>query len=211
MYLPEMYRIDQIDVVHALVRERPFASLVTSGDEGLVVDHLPLLLDPLPAPNGVLRGHVAKANPLWRTCDVSRDVVAVFNGPQAYVSPSWYPSKKEHGKVVPTWDYAVVHAHGTIRFTEDPVWLRDLLDALTASQEDHRPVPWGPGDAPDDFIDGMLKAIVGLEITVSRLEGKAKTSQNRNEADRRGASRGLALEPGTDAAEIAELVGEGLD
>ncbi len=211
MYIPSMYREDRVEVMQALMRERPFATLVAMGEDGPIVDHLPILLDAAADAPGILRGHVARANRLWRDCDTDREVTVVFHGPQAYVTPSWYPSKKEHGKVVPTWVYAVVHARGTIRFIEDAAWLRRLVDELTAGQEDDRPVPWAPSDAPEDYIEGMVKAIVGLEIEVTHLDGKWKMSQNQEEANRRGASRGLQMEPGTDAAAAAALVGDGLD
>ncbi len=206
MYQNPHYREDRLEVLHALIREHPFATLVAFGQDGLIANHLPLVLDVTDEAQGVLRGHVARANPLWRDVDPSVEVVAVFQGADSYITPSWYPSKKEHGKVVPTWNYAVVHAHGPLHVKDDKAWLKDHLVALTGQQEAPRPVPWRLDDAPDDFIERQFRGIVGLELPISRIEGKWKVSQNKQEADRTGVARGLNLEGDGPAQAMAELI-----
>jgi len=207
MYQPTHFREDRIDVMHDLMRAHPFASLVSLQAGGLAADHLPLVVMPELSDKGTVRGHIAKANPLWKERTVSPAVLAVFQGPHAYVTPSWYPSKKEHGKVVPTWNYAVVQAHGQLEFHDDRAWLLDHLQKVTRRQENHRPVPWEVSDAPEDYMARQLKGIVGIEFVITRLEGKWKASQNRSEQDRSGVQRGLLLEPGEDAAAVSRLVG----
>ena len=155
---------------------------------------------------GVLTGHVARANPLWREFDPDADVLAIFQGPQAYISPSWYPTKQEHGRVVPTWNYAVVHAHGRLRVRDDAAWAHALVDELTREQESARPVPWAVGDAPDDYIARLTRAIVGIEIPVTRLTGKWKTSGNQPAANRAGAARGLAASASETDRRMADLI-----
>ena len=177
--------------MHDLVRAQPFATLVTIGSNGMTADHLPLILLAVGSERGILQGHVARPNPVWSDVDPSVDALAIFHGPHHYVTPSWYPSKAAHGKVVPTWNYAVVHAYGSLRAIEDADWLMAHLKALTARQESGRDTPWEIDDAPTEFIDRMVAGIVGFEIEVSRLEGKQKMSQNRDEADRAGVIRGL--------------------
>ena len=178
--------------MHALMRAHPLAALVIHTAEGLTADHIPLLVDPEPTPNGTLLGHVARANPLWRECqNVGCDVLAIFQGPQGYVTPSWYPSKQEHGKVVPTWNYAVVHAHGSLIVHDDAQWLRAFVTRLTERQESARYKPWAVSDAPDDYITTMVNAIVGIEIPIRTLTGKWKMSQNRLPQDKAGVISGL--------------------
>ncbi len=179
--------------MHALVLAHPLASLVTPHPDGLTADHVPLELDAGGGPHGVLRGHVARANPLWQHAD-GQTVLAIFRGPEGYVSPSWYPSKAEHHKVVPTWNYEVVHAHGRLRAVQDPDWLRALVARLTDRQEASLTTPWSIYDAPGDYIAQMLGAIVGIEIELTRLEGKFKWSQNRSAADRAGMAAGVAAQ-----------------
>jgi transcriptional regulator len=203
MYDVPAFREDRIEVMHALIRAHPLATLVTLGAQGLEANHIPFLIDAAPTPWGTLRGHVARANPIWRTYNAEVDVLAVFQGPQGYITPSWYPSKAQHGKVVPTWNYAVVHAHGPLKIMDDAEWLRALVTRLTASQESPRDKPWQVTDAPADYIDTMLKAIVGIEIPVRRLQGKWKMSQNRLLQDRDGVID--ALEAGGDDASRALL------
>ena len=186
MYDAEAFREVRVDVLHALIKAHPLATLVVTTEAGLEANHIPLLMDPEPGPFGTLRGHVARANPVWRTFNADTEALAVFQGPQGYITPSWYPSKAQHGKVVPTWNYAVVHAHGPLKIHEDAEWLRALVTRLTESQESRRAKPWHVSDAPGDYIDTMLKAIVGIEIPVSRLQGKWKMSQNRLPQDRDG-------------------------
>lgn len=185
MYLQPLFKEDRIEVLHRLVRERPLAVLVTLGSGGLNANHIPFELDPEPAPLGTLRGHVARANPLWKDFSAAVEALAVFQGPQTYVSPSWYATKQATGKVVPTWNYAVVHAYGPLTIVEDTAWLRALVEALTNRHEAASADPWRVSDAPEDFVALQLRAIVGIEIPVTRLEGKWKASQNRPAADRR--------------------------
>jgi transcriptional regulator len=188
MYQPAHFVQDDPEALQRLMREHPLASLVHLGPEGLTADPIPLEFD---AASGQLRGHVARANPLWRQAD-GQAVLALFSGPQAYVSPSFYPSKALTHKVVPTWNYTVVQAHGMLRAVDDAPWLHALVTRLTDHHEAPRPLPWAVADAPDDYVRQMLRAIVGIEIAVTRLVGKWKLSQNRSAADRAGVVSGLA-------------------
>lgn len=208
MYLPAHFEETRVEVIHRLIREHPLAVLVTLGSAGLNANHIPLEIDAEPAPFGTLRGHVARANPVWR--DFSRDVEAltVFQGPRAYISPAWYQTKKETGRVVPTFNYIVVHAYGSLRIIEDEAWLRGLVERLTTRHESGRPEPWKVSDAPEDFIKTQLRAIVGIEMPVTRLVGKWKVSQNRPPGDREGVVRGLGQMDDADAAAMARLVRE---
>jgi len=211
MYVPKHFEETDTGVIHRLVRAYPLGALVTLTASGLNANHIPFLLRPEPAPFGTLRGHVARANPLWR--DFSSDVqaLAIFQGPGTFISPSWYPGKSETGKVVPTWNYAVVHAYGNLRVIDDSAWLRAHVEELTARHESGRPVPWKVTDAPADYIDKMLGAIVGLEIPIARLTGKWKVSQNRSTRDRAGVVEGLMREGTETAAAMAGLVRQALD
>lgn len=206
MYVPAHFEETRPEVLHELIREHGLAALVTLGPDGLNANHIPLELDPAPAPLGTLRGHVARGNPVWR--DFSRDVeaLAVFQGPQAYVSPSWYQTKRETGKVVPTYNYVVVHAYGPMRVIEDRAWLRSLVERLTNRYEAGTPQPWKVTDAPADFVEQMLGAIVGIEIPLTRLVGKWKVSQNRPAADREGVVAALSESSGGDARAMSALV-----
>jgi transcriptional regulator len=206
MYRVAAFSEDRVAVMHALIRAHPLATLVTSAGGALEANHIPMLIDPAPAPHGTLRGHVARANPLWRERHDGCEALAVFQGPQAYVTPSWYPSKQDTGKVVPTWNYAVVHARGPLIVRDDRAWLRDLVSRLTDLQEAGLPQPWGVTDAPADYIERMLEAIVGIEIPVVQLQGKWKVSQNRQEADRAGVIDGLVRRGDAQALAMAELV-----
>lgn len=210
MYQPAAFREERVAVMHALIRAHPLATLVSHAAGSLEANHLPLLIDPDPAPYGTLRGHVARANPLWRQVHAGHEALAVFHGPQAYVTPSWYPSKRETGKVVPTWNYAVVHAYGPLVIHDDPVWLRNLVSRLTDQQEASLAQPWAINDAPADYIEQMLRAIVGIEIPVARLEGKWKVSQNRSAADRAGVVEGYAARGDAQSRDMADLVAAGL-
>ncbi|MFW6077337.1 MAG: FMN-binding negative transcriptional regulator [Hyphomicrobiales bacterium] len=205
MYQPPHFREDRIEVQHELIRRHPLALLVTAGPGGLMANQIPFLIYPDESDLGTLRAHLARGNPQWRELSQVEDCLAVFQGPQGYVTPSWYATKQEAGKVVPTWNYVTVHAWGPPRVIEDAAWLRRQLDDLTASQEHRRAPPWAVGDAPEPFIAGQMKGIVGVEIPVARIEGKWKVSQNRPEADRAGVVSGLADEG--DAA-MAALVKE---
>ncbi len=194
MYIPDKFREDRIDVLHACLRKNPLATLVYQGPSGLVADHIPLLVDPEPAPFGTLRGHVARGNALWKECPADRDLLVVFHGPDSYITPSWYAAKKEHGKVVPTWNYVVVHAYGRPRFIEDADWLRAHVTKNTDTHELGRADPWKVTDAPEDYLSRQFRAIVGLEIPLTRLFGKWKANQNRSAADVRGVIKGLGDE-----------------
>lgn len=178
MYLPKHFAETDIQAMHQLMREHPLATLVHLGPDGLQANHIPLHLADMAAGPGILQGHVALANPLWREIAETQEVLAIFHGPQAYISPSGYATKAEHGKVVPTWNYATVHAYGHLRLVEDPAWLRTQLETLTQDHESSRAHPWALEDAPADYIDKMMSAIKGIEITLTRLEGKWKASQN---------------------------------
>ena len=206
MYVPAHFAETRVEVLHQAIREHPFASLVTMGANGLESNHIPFEIETEPGPLGTLRGHVARGNPVWR--EFSRDVepLVAFQGPQLYISPSLYPTKKETGKVVPTWNYVIVHAYGTMRVIEDKAWLRDLVGKLTDHHEAPRADPWKVSDAPDDYVDSMLGAIVGIEITVTRLVGKWKVSQNRVPADREGVIKGLREQPDAASQAMARLV-----
>jgi transcriptional regulator len=188
------------------MRAHPFATLVSIQAGALTADHLPLHLHPELSEKGTLRGHIAKGNPLWTKGAGGTDVLAIFQGPQVYVTPSWYPSKKEHGKVVPTWNYAVVHAHGALRFVEDGEWLHEHLNTLTRRHEGARAAPWEVSDAPASYLDHMMKGIVGIEFEIERLEGKWKMSQNRNAQDRAGVRQGLLAEQDESAAAVSEII-----
>ena len=208
MYMPAHFEETRAEVMHRLIHEHPLAVLVTLGSTGLNANHIPLEIDSEPAPFGTLRGHVARANPVWR--DFSRDVEAltVFQGPQAYISPAWYRTKKETGKVVPTFNYIVVHAYGSLRIIEDEAWLRGLVERLTTRHESGRPEPWKVSDAPEDFIKTQLRAIVGIEMPVTRLVGKWKVSQNRPAVDREGVVQGLSAMKDANASAMSKLVKE---
>jgi len=191
MYQPDHHREDRTSVQHDLIEAHPFGLLISSGAEGLVANGLPFLLQRDHGPLGRLQAHIARANPQWRGLD-GQEVLVVFQGPQAYVTPAFYATKAETGKVVPTWNYVMVQARGTVRVTADPAWLDDQIGALTDRHEAERSAPWQVSDAPRPYIEAQLRGIVGLEIAITRLEGKWKVSQNRTEADRRGVADGLA-------------------
>jgi transcriptional regulator len=191
MYVPSHFAEDRVEVLHEALRGAGLATLVTVGADGLDATHLPLLFLPGPGPLGRLVGHVARPNPQWRATPAGSAALAIVLGPDAYVTPSWYPSKRETGKVVPTWNYLAVHAHGAVRFFEERDRLLEVVTRLTDRREAARAHPWKVSDAPPDYLEAMLKGIVGVELTLTRLEGKWKASQNRAEADRRGVEEGL--------------------
>ena len=208
MYVPAHFEETRTEVLHQLIREHPLAAFVTLGPDGLNANHIPFEIGPEPAPRGTLRGHVARGNPVWRDFSKAVEALLIFQGPKAYVSPSWYATKKETGKVVPTYNYIVVHAYGPLRIVEDRAWLRGLVERLTNRHEAARPQPWKITDAPGDYIETMLGAIVGIEIPVTRLVGKWKASQNRPAVDRDGVIRGLNEIRDPDAATMANAVKE---
>jgi len=202
LYNPREFREERVEVLHELMRREGFAALVTTGPVGPEASHIPMFLDPAPAPLGTLRAHVARANPQWRELGAGPAALAVFIGPHHYISPSWYPSTSEHGRTVPTWNYAVVHARGRLRVVEDRSWLRRHVEELVTREEARFAHPWKVSDAPAEYIEGMLSAIVGLELTIERLEGKWKLGQNRPEADRAGAIAGLRALGATGMADL---------
>lgn len=210
MYLPSAFREDSIEVQHDFIRAHPLGVLMTSGKGGLMANHIPCLLYP-EGPQGVLRLHMARANPQWQELAAGGECLVVFHGAQAYITPSWYATKAETHKVVPTWNFVAVHVWGQARIHDDPAWVRAQIGALTDAQEKARAQPWRVEDAPDDFIAAQMRAIVGVEIAITRIEGKWKVSQNRNAADRQGVAQGLADEQGD--AVMAGLVARrgGLD
>ena len=204
MYLPAHFEEKRPEVLHELVRTHPLGLLVTLANAGLEANPIPFFLDADPAGGpGVLRAHVARANPLWREARADVEALVVFQGPQAYVSPNWYPSKAEHGKAVPTWNYVMVQARGTLRPIDDPAWVHALVSRLTTHHERTQPQPWAVTDAPPDYIETMTRAIVGIEITLTQLTGKWKVSQNRSAADRDGVARGLRAAGHADSAALA--------
>lgn len=208
MYQPPHFREDRLDVQHALIRSHPLGLLVTAGPGGLMANPLPFLIYSDGSDLGILRAHVARGNPQWRELGAVEECLVVFQGPHSYISPSWYATKQETGKVVPTWNYVTVHAWGRPRAVEDAGWLRRQLDDLTASQESRRVPPWAPADAPEPFIASQMKGIVGVEIPVARIEGKWKVSQNRPEADRAGVVAGLTAENDGAMATLVKERGE---
>jgi transcriptional regulator len=205
MYVPPAFRDDDPTALHATMREARLANLVTATAEGLIATPLPLFLVPEEGPHGTLYGHLARANPQWKLPPLG-EAMAVFMGPDAYVSPSWYPSKQEHGKVVPTWNYVAVHAYGHPEFFEDAGRLLDVVTRLTRLHEQPRAEPWAVADAPADFIRAQLKGIVGLRLPVTRLEGKRKLSQNRGAGDRAGVAAGLAASERASDRAVAALI-----
>lgn len=203
MYLPKHFEVTDPAALHGLMRAHPLATWVMHAGGELVVNHVPFLFDADRGPQGTLVGHVARANPVWRHGAPS---VLVFQGADAYVSPNWYPSKQAHGKAVPTWNYAVVHAHGTPRAIEDRAALLEIVTRLTTTHEAGQALPWAVSDAPHDFVEQMLSAIVGIEVPVERLVGKWKVSQNRPAADRQGAAAGLRQRGDAASLAMAALV-----
>ena len=205
MYLPRHFEQNDPQALQGLIRSYPLAALVTTGEDGITADHIPLEFHPTEGDHGTLRGHVARANPLWRQAD-RQAVLAIFQGPQAYISPTWYATKAATHKVVPTWNYAVVHAHGVLSAVQDADWLMALVKRLTTQHEAGRDPAWAVTDAPADYVAQMVRAIVGIEIRLTRCVGKWKSGQNRGEADRDGMAAGLAQDPRLDADALAELV-----
>lgn len=206
MYQPPHFREDRLEIQHGLIRAHPLGLLVTNGSTGLVANPLPFVLDAAASPLGTLKAHLSRANGQWQDFDPGQEALAIFQGVDAYVTPSWYETKRETGKVVPTWNYAVVQAYGRITVIEDADWLRRQIGELTATHEASRPEPWAVDDAPAPFIAAQLKGIVGIEIEITRIEGKWKVSQNRPEADRLGVSEGLRSIGNDAAQQMADLV-----
>ncbi|MDE2416416.1 MAG: FMN-binding negative transcriptional regulator [Burkholderiales bacterium] len=206
MYVAKHHQFNDREAIFTLMDSYPLGAWVCAGSGGLVANHLPFFLDRSQGPSGTLIGHVARANPVWRALPTATASVVMFQGPQAYITPGWYPGKAEHGKVVPTWNYGVAHAHGVARAIEDRYWLLNMLNRLTNVHEASQPAPWRVEDAPADYIDSMLRAIVGIEIPIDRLEGKLKASQDEDLQDRIGTVTGLQSAPGDGARAMAGLV-----
>jgi len=206
MYRPSAFREDRLETLHALIEAHPLATLVTAGSDGLNANLLPFTLAADRGDRGVLRAHLAKGNDQIAALREGREALVIFQGAEAYITPSWYVSKAEHGKVVPTWNYVVVQAWGTSRVIDDPAWLRIQIDELTRKQERDRSEPWNVTDAPESFVQSQIKGITGLEIEVSRIEGKWKVSQNRPEKDRDSVVQGLRTERRDDV--MASIVAE---
>ncbi len=204
MYIPAPFRLDDVSELHASMRTAPLANLVTTGSDGLIATPLPLFLDDKEGDYGVLYGHVARANPQWKS--PAGEALAIFMGPDAYVSPSWYATKAETGKVVPTWNYVAVHAYGPVEFFDDEDRLRNVVTRLTNVFEQSRVRPWRVSDAPEDFIKAQLGGIVCLRMPIARLHGKRKMSQNRNPQDRAGVADGLARSGDPADRQVASLI-----
>jgi len=201
VYIPPAFREDRIDVLHAAIRAAGLATLVSMTSEGLFASHAPLLLDPHPAPYGTLVGHLAKANPHVGLAQPAVQTLVIFHGPSGYITPSYYAAKQEHRKVVPTWNYVAIHVYGMLETFDDPAALLDVVSRLTDHHEQPRAQPWAVSDAPEDFVQGMLRGIVGIRLPIARLEGKVKMSQNRPAADQDGVVTGLRQDGRSDMAE----------
>ena len=208
MYQPPHHREDRLEVQHALIRAHSLGTLVTLGASGLVANAIPFILDAAGGALGTLKGHLARSNSQWRDFDRAVEALVVFQGADSYITPSWYQTKQETGKVVPTWNYAIVQASGPMRTIEDRDWLAAQIAALTATQEHARPQPWSVSDAPAAFVESQIKGIVGIEIPIARIEGKWKVSQNRPAADRRGVVEGLLGSDDAMSQAMATLVRE---
>lgn len=205
MYTPAAFRLDDLPALHEAIRAARLANLVTATADGPMATPLPLFLDPEEGPYGTLYGHLARANPHWKAAPVG-DTLAIFMGPDAYVTPSWYPGKQEHGKVVPTWNYETVQAFGPVEFFDDSDRLLAVVTRLTRLHEAERAEPWAVSDAPEPYVKAQLRAIVGLRLPIARLEGKRKMSQNRTPEDRAGVAAGLATSDRPSDREAAKLV-----
>jgi transcriptional regulator len=207
-YVPPHFEESDVARLHAAMREFPFGTVVLNGPDGLVASHVPILIEPEWGEFGRLLFHFARPNPQWRLVRPETEALAIFLGPHTYVSPSWYATKRETGKVVPTWNYVAIHAYGPLEVFEDPESLRDLVTRLTAAHEANLPEPWKPSDAPDDFIATQLRGIVGLRMPIARLYGKWKMSQNRPAADRDGAIDALTASERPDDRATADVMRE---
>jgi transcriptional regulator len=211
MYVNPLHSLTDRDSLFALMAAHPLGAWVCHGRDGLVANHLPFLLDRERGPFGTLIGHVSRANMVWRQLGSATPSVVMFQGPQAYITPGWYPGKAEHGEVVPTWNYVVAHAHGMARAVEDREWIHDMLRRLTEAHEAPRSLPWTVDDAPAPFMEKMMRGIVGIEISVDRLEGKLKASQDEAMPDRIGTVQGLREQAGEMARAMAGLVENAID
>jgi len=211
MYVPRLHAMPERADALALMHAHPLATWITAAGGELQAHHLPTLLEADHGPQGRLLAHVSRANPLWPALGAGAPALVVFRGPQAYITPGWYPGKTEHGRVVPTWNYVAVHAHGQARVLDDPAALVDLLDRLSARHEADQPRPWRPADAPADYLAGLMRGIVGLALPITRLEARRKASQDEDRADRQGTVQGLRQQPGDEAQAMAAIVQAALD
>ena len=208
MYVPNHFKEDSVETLQQHIRAYPFGLLVIADDAGIEANHVPFYLDiDEEGSLGTLQCHLARSNLVWQRIEKSRFVLAVFQGPNAYVSPSWYPSKAETGRVVPTWNYLAVHAAGSAKVIQDAVWLKEHLRQLTNQHETERAQPWAVEDAPADYTEALMRGIVGIEIKIEKLIGKLKASQNQPDRNQHGVKVGLQSEPGLCAAAMAELMG----
>jgi transcriptional regulator len=206
MYEPLHHRQENLQAQHALIRNQPLGLLISNGPDGIEANSIPFLIDATASPLGTLRAHMARANRQWRGLQAGGEALVIFQGPDRYISPSWYATKRETGKVVPTWNYVMVQVRGRPRVIEDAAWLRQQIEDLTVMHEGRRAAPWAVSDAPADFIAMQVKAIVGVEMEIARIAGKWKASQNRPAADREGVLAGLAAEEDAMALDMAEIV-----
>lgn len=188
MYIPDHFSIKNLATLHGIIQSHPLGVLVSTTPEGLDANHIPFELD---SARGLLTAHVARANPVWQQCRDGADVMVIFRGNESYISPNWYPSKHETHRQVPTWNYEVVHVHGRLTVQDDERFVRGVVARLTREHESSEPKPWRMGDSAPEYIDAMLRAIVGIEVAITRMEGKAKLSQNREERDRLSAAEAL--------------------
>jgi transcriptional regulator len=203
MYIPKHFEETRVDALHAMIASNPLATLVTFADGRLNANHIPMILD---AEAGILRAHIARANSLWKSFNKDVSCMAIFQGPAHYISPSYYPSKLETEKVVPTWNYAVVHVHAKLTVIDDAAWILNQITDLTSKQEAAREKPWKVSDAPPDYVEKLLGALIGLELKIERIEGKWKLSQNQKPQDHQGVIDGLLQENHYNAAAMAAWV-----
>jgi transcriptional regulator len=208
MYLPKHFEERDPERLRGFIERHPLGSLVTATESGLDANHIPFVFAHTGSAAGTLHGHIARANPLWREIGRDAPVLVIFRGPDSFISPTWYPSKREDSRVVPTWNYAVVHVHGVLRCVDDPAWVRSHVEALTREHEGKREAPWAVTDAPADFIEKMVAAVVGIEISITQLVGKWKVSQNRSISDRIGVAEALEREAVPSGTTVAALIRE---
>lgn len=206
MYEPSHFKVEDRAQLHAVIRQHPLASLVTVGEGGLIANLVPFILHEDEGENGVLRAHLARPNAQWKAIAAGAETLVIFTGVERYVTPAWYATKRETGKVVPTWNYVTVQVRGPARAIEDPAWLRAQLESLTQQQEAPRTEPWAVSDAPEPFIVAQARGIVGVEIEIASIIGKFKLSQNRREDDKLGVLDGLSADPAMDSQAMASLV-----
>lgn len=206
MYTPSHFNESRRAALHDLIRAQPLAALVTRSPSGLDANHIPLYLVADAGEQGVLWGHVARPNPLWRDPAPDGEALAIFQGPSSYISPAWYPTKQAHGQVVPTWNYVVAHTYGVLRVHDDPAWVRQQIERLTEQSEATQPQPWAVTDAPPAYVERLLRGIVGIELVIHRLIGKWKVSQNQPVINRRGVAAGLAATGQPAAMAMADLI-----